>query len=95
MTGPVERKVAWASIATYVGSAAGVAALQAVTDAQLVTALPDILEPLVLALLPAASTFLGGYKARHTPRPDIEGPEDRPAGHAAGPDRPPFNPADY
>lgn len=90
MPGRVEAKVKWASIATYVGSAMGLAALQAVGDAQLVDALPDVLEPFALALLPLAATFLAGYKARHTPRPELW--DDEPGDHTAGPGRPAFDP---
>lgn len=85
----IEQKVKWASIACYVGSAAGLGALQAVSDAGLVGALPDALEPFALALLPLVLTALAGYRAAHTPRPDLDDP---PGDHAAGPGRPPFDP---
>ncbi|MBP2370196.1 hypothetical protein [Pseudonocardia parietis] len=90
MPGRVERKVAWSSIATYIASAAGLAALQAVGDTQLIEALPDPAEPFALALLPLAATFVAGYKARHTPRPDLW--DDEPGDHVAGPGRPAFDP---
>lgn len=86
---PVEAKVQWASVATYIASVAGIAVLRAFTDDGLIAALPDPFEPVVLALLPAATAWLGGFKARHTPRPDLDDP---PGDHAAGPDRPAFKP---
>lgn len=94
MTAPIEAKVRWASVATYVGSVAGLAVLQAVTDTELIAVLPDLVEPFVLALLPAATALLAGYRAQHTPRPDLHGAEthDDPGDHTAGPGRPPFDP---
>lgn len=86
---PVEGKVKWASVAAYVGAAAGLAVVQALTDTELIAALPDPLEPFALALLPLATTYLAGYRAGHTPRPDLDDP---PGDHAAGPGRPPFDP---
>jgi hypothetical protein len=37
-------------------------------DAGLVAPLPDPLEPVVLALVPAVITFAASWKAQHTPR---------------------------
>lgn len=65
---PVEAKVTWASVATYIGSLVGLAVLQGVADTELIAALPAVIEPFVLALVPAATSFLTGYRTRHTPR---------------------------
>lgn len=68
---PVEAKVKAASIASYVGLAALLAILNAVTETNLVSGLPDVIEVLVAPVIPAAITLVAGYKARHTPRPDL------------------------
>jgi hypothetical protein len=66
---PVEKKVTWASVGAYLGSTGLLAILTAVQgDAGLVAPLPDPTEPFVLALIPAAITFVGGWAAKHTPR---------------------------
>lgn len=69
MAAPVEKKVTWASVGAYLGSTGLLAILTAVQDnAGLVAPLPDPTEPFVLALIPAALTFVGGWAAKHTPR---------------------------
>lgn len=66
---PVEKKVTAASVAAYLGSTGLLAVLTAVQDnAGLVSGLPDGIEPFVLALIPTALTFVGGWAAKHTPR---------------------------
>lgn len=67
---PVETKVKWASYATYFGCVALLAILNAVTDANLITALPDVAEVFIAPLLPTLITFIGGFMAKHTPRTD-------------------------
>lgn len=37
----------------------------------IVTPLPDVLEPFVIALMPALVALFGGWRAKHTPRPDL------------------------
>jgi hypothetical protein len=65
---PVEKKVKWATAASYLGSTGLLAILTAVQgDAGLIEPLPDPLEPFALGLVPAALTFAAGWKARHTP----------------------------
>ncbi|MFF1416580.1 holin [Streptomyces sp. NPDC058280] len=72
MPAPVEKKVTAASAGAYVGSTGLLAALVAVQDnARLVEWMPDGLTPFVLALVPAAITFVGGWAAKHTPRTDV------------------------
>lgn len=66
----VETKVKAASLATYFGLVALLAVLNAVSDANLVTALPDVVEVFVAPLLPTLITFVSGYQAKHTPRDD-------------------------
>lgn len=69
---PVERKVKWSTIWAYIGATAGLWLLQGLAgDPSIIPALPDPLEPLVLALLPAATTAVAGWRTRHTPRPDL------------------------
>lgn len=68
---PVETKVKAAAIATYFGLVALLAVLNAVADANLVTALPDVVEVFVAPMLPTLITLLAAYKARHTRRPDL------------------------
>lgn len=66
---PVETKVTAASAGAYVGSTGLLAALVTVQDnARLVEWMPDGVTPFVLALIPAAITFVGGWVAKHTPR---------------------------
>lgn len=68
MAKPVETKVTAASLAAYGGSAGLLAVLTAVQDNPgLVAALPNWVEPFVLAAIPAALTFVSGWYAKHTP----------------------------
>jgi hypothetical protein len=69
MAAPVEKKVTAATLAAYLASTGLLAILTAIQDnAGLVAGLPDALEPFVLALVPTAITFVGGWAAKHTPR---------------------------
>ncbi|MDP9799335.1 hypothetical protein J2S43_007847 [Catenuloplanes nepalensis] len=72
VTAPIERKVAVAGIATYLGLAALLGVLHAIGDANLITALPDLAEVFAAPLLPTAITTVAAYLARHTPRPDLD-----------------------
>lgn len=68
---PMEKKVKASSAAAYLIGLAGLAILGAVTDDPgLVDPLPDVLEPFVLALVPAAGAAVAGWMAPHTPRAD-------------------------
>lgn len=68
---PIETKVKVSSVVTYLASLAGLAILGAVTDdPSLISGMPDVLEPFVLALIPAASAAIAGWAAPHTPRSD-------------------------
>lgn len=68
---PIESKVKVSSALTYLFSLAGLAILGAVTDdPSLISGMPNVLEPFVLALLPAAAAAVGGWGAPHTPRSD-------------------------
>lgn len=68
MAAPIESKVTAATAMTFVVGLA-VAVLNAVqADTSLLGPLPSWLQAPLLALVPAALTFLAGYKARHTPR---------------------------
>ena len=69
---PIEKKVKLSSAATYLASLAGLAILGGVTDdPSLISGMPDVLEPFVLALVPAASAAIAGWAAPHTPRTDV------------------------
>lgn len=68
---PVEKKVSAGTAGAFLGSTGLLAMLTAVQDnAGLVGWLPDWLEPFGLALVPTAITYVAGWAARHTPRPD-------------------------
>ena len=68
MAAPVEQKVKAATSATFVVSLV-IAVLNAVVaDDSLLQPLPSWLQPIVIALVPAAVTFLSGWQASHTPR---------------------------
>lgn len=71
MPGPIETKVK-AATAVTVAVGLAIALLNAVAaDSTLLGPLPSWLQAPLLALVPAALTFLGGYQARHTPRSDV------------------------
>lgn len=66
---PVETKVKASTAGTYVASTALLAGLAAVQDdARLLEWMPDSVTPFVLGLVPAAITFVAGWKAKHSPR---------------------------
>jgi hypothetical protein len=68
---PVEAKVKAAGIATYLGLAALLGVLNAATDINLVSGLPDVIEVFVAPMIPTAITTVTAYMTRHTPRPDL------------------------
>ncbi|WP_371670034.1 holin [Streptomyces sp. NBC_00289] len=69
---PIEKKVKASSALAYVASLAGLAILGALTDdPSLISGMPDALEPFVLALVPAAASWIAGWAAPHTPRSDV------------------------
>jgi hypothetical protein len=76
--GPIEAKVTAATIASAAITFLVNALTNGVSDADsgvLLTALPDWAEPFILALVAAAPTFLAGWAAKHTHRPDLrQGP---------------------
>ena len=67
-SGPIERKVTAATVATYLGSVGLLAVLNGVADTNLITALPDLAEVFIAPMVPAAIALVAGYIARHTPR---------------------------
>ena len=72
MRGRVEEKVKWSTAAAYIGSAVGMYAVELIAgDPVLVTPLPDVLEPVVLAILPGLLPLLAGLRAKHPPRHDL------------------------
>jgi hypothetical protein len=72
---PIEAKVKAATTATFLVSLL-IAVLNAVAaDDSLLGPLPSWLQAPVIAVVPAALTFLSGWQARHTPRT----PGDKPS----------------
>lgn len=70
-SGPIESKVQYASLWTLGGSV-GVAILNAVAaHSELLGGLPALAQFVILAAIPPATTFLAGYVAPATPRPDL------------------------
>lgn len=70
-TGPVERKVTFGTVATYLGSIAVLSVLQAFsTDTNMFGALPALVGIPLTAVLPALINLVVAYKAKHTPRND-------------------------
>lgn len=68
MSAPIETKVKAATAASFVVGIV-VAVLNGVTaDASLLGPLPTWAQSVILALAPAAVTFLSGWQAKHTPR---------------------------
>lgn len=68
----VERKVTAATAGSYLGLLAVLTILQAINaDLDLIAWLPDCLESLAIPLLPGLTTYVSGYVARHTARPDL------------------------
>ncbi|MGW3847196.1 holin [Streptomyces fagopyri] len=69
---PIETKVKAGSVLAYLASLAGLAVLGGVTDdPSLISGMPDVLEPFVLALIPATASWVAGWVAPHTPRSDV------------------------
>ncbi|MEO3857705.1 hypothetical protein [Acrocarpospora sp. B8E8] len=69
---PVEAKVKAMTLTSYFVGVAGMAILQVVADdPSLISFLPDWVEAIVLPLVPTGLAALAGYKAKHTPRPDL------------------------
>lgn len=77
MAASVEKKVTAATAGTYVASTALLAGLETVQDHnELVGWMPSALTPFVLALVPAAISFVSGWAARHTPRLSSSAPRE-------------------
>ncbi|MFI8962041.1 holin [Streptomyces sp. NPDC053493] len=65
----IETKVKASTAAAYIASTGVLASLAAVQDnARLLSFMPDSVAPFVVALVPAAITFVSGWAAKHTPR---------------------------
>lgn len=67
----IETKVKASTLATF-----GVSVLIAVLNvtagsSDLLGSLPSWLQTIALVAIPSAVTFLSGWKAKHTPRPDL------------------------
>lgn len=67
----LEAKVIW-SAATTAGASIGLAVLNDVqADHALLGPTPEWLQTLVIAAAPPLAALLAGWKAKHTPRPDL------------------------
>lgn len=67
-TNKVEPKVYWGALFAWIAGAVGLFLFDLVTannNAVLVDALPDVVEWLVLPLIPAIGSFIAGFAARH------------------------------
>ncbi len=67
----IEAKVIAATIGSFVISAVIAWLNAAEQDPHLLGALPTWVQTLLIAVIPAVVTFLAGYQAAHTPRPDL------------------------
>lgn len=68
----IEAKVKAATVAVYLLCTGGLAIVNAVQgDTSLLGFLPVWAEPFVVGILPALASFIAGYQAKHTPRPDL------------------------
>ena len=67
---PIEAKVKAATGASFFVGAAGAFLNWAVGDSQLMSGLPSWSQVLVLLVVPPIATFLSGWGAQHTPRPN-------------------------
>jgi len=66
---PIEKKVSAASLLGYVGSAVLFYVITGVSnDPEVLTPIPDAIEPLVLALIPGLLSLAGGFFAKHQKR---------------------------
>lgn len=71
LSGPIESKVQASSLWTL-GASVGIAVLNAVaTNSTLLGGLPSLVQFVILAAIPPLLTFLAGYVAPSTPRPDL------------------------
>lgn len=68
---PLELKVKVATAATYLAGVALLGFLNATTTADLIAGLPDVVEAFVAPGVVSLVTFISGYLAKHTPRPDL------------------------
>lgn len=70
--GPVETKVKAASWGSYLGALLVLGVIDIFTnDPSVVAALPNWLATVLLPVIPALITLASGWKAKHTPRPDL------------------------
>jgi hypothetical protein len=69
----VEAKVVASSAASFAASMAVAVLNQVEDDHELLGSTPAPVQFVILAVIPTAITFLGGWSAKHTPRP-ADGP---------------------
>lgn len=74
----IETKVKASTAGTFLVSAAIAVLNQTAGDDALMGSLPGWAQTLALLAVPSAVTFLSGWKARHTARPDLSPPPAAP-----------------
>jgi len=62
---PVAPKVKWGAIGSYLAGLVMTALLAGFTSGNLIAVFPDWLTPFILALVPAAASWVAGYNAKH------------------------------
>lgn len=72
MAAPVESKVKAATLVTAVLAVVVAVLNVVVTDSALLGLLPAWLQAVLLAVVPPLLTAYAGWKAKHTPRPDLD-----------------------
>lgn len=80
---PLEPKVKWATIGSYLAGVVTLALVNAFTgndNALLIEALPDVVEPFLLPIVPAGVAAIAGYFAKHQWRVDDVTGDGRTAG---------------
>jgi hypothetical protein len=67
----IETKVTWSTIATLAASIAVVLLNAYAADSSLIPGVPAWLQGVLILIVPTLVTFLSGYTAPHTARPDL------------------------
>lgn len=71
--GPIEKKVSWATAGSFAVSLVIAILNGTAGNNQLLGSLPGWAQSFLIVVGPSLATFLSGYFAKHTPRPDATG----------------------